>query len=145
MAYSIQIVVDSADPHTQADWWAETLGWEAEPTDEGFIRDMVAQGKAKESDTLVHCGKLVWKTGAAIRPLDDAEHPKGPRILFQSVPEAKTVKNRLHLDVRVGGGDKDAARASLESRGATFLWEASEGPYSWYTMADPEGNEFCIT
>ena len=145
MAYSFQIVVDSADPHNQADWWAETLGWETEPTDEGFIRNMVAQGRARESDTLTHRGTLMWKSGAAIRAVGDAEHRTSPRILFQCVPEPKTVKNRLHLDVRVGDEDKAEVRARLESRGATFLWEASEGPFSWYTMADPEGNEFCIT
>jgi hypothetical protein len=87
----------------------------------------------------------MWKSGAAIRARGDAEHRGSPRILFQSVPEAKTVKNRLHLDVRAGDEDKAEVRARLESRGATFLWEASEGPYFWYTMADPEGNEFCIT
>jgi len=68
-----------------------------------------------------------------------------PLIDVFAVPEGKTVKNRVHWDVRLDGDDKDALRAKLEARGATFLWEASEGPHSWYTMADPEGNEFCIS
>ena len=74
----------------------------------------------------------------------DAKSP-ARRILFQIVPEEKTVKNRIHWDVRLAGADKDAVRATLEARGATFLWSASQGPHSWHTMADPEGNEFCIS
>ena len=64
MAYVFQVVQDSADPHTQADWWAETLGWEVEPQDEAFIRRMIDQGFASEGDTTVHKGALVWKEGA---------------------------------------------------------------------------------
>ena len=44
MAYDFQVVVDAADPHAQADWWAETLGWEVEPSDPAFIRSMIAEG-----------------------------------------------------------------------------------------------------
>ncbi|NKX51819.1 VOC family protein [Arthrobacter deserti] len=66
------------------------------------------------------------------------------RILFQDVPEPKTVKDRLHLDVRLDGEDKDAVRSRLQARGAVFLHEGRQGPRSWYTTADPEGNEFCI-
>lgn len=142
---SLQIVVDSLDSHAQADWWAETLGWSVEPSDEAFIRSMVAQGFAQDSDTLVHNGVLVWKDGAAIRPTDQIGTNGRERILFQSAPEGKTVKNRVHWDVRLDGGGKDEVRAALEARGATFLWSASQGPHSWHTMADPEGNEFCIS
>ncbi len=146
MTLNIQIAVDCRNPHELADWWAETLEWAVEPQDEVFIRSMVEQGFATDADTSMHHGKLVWREGAAIRPPDELD-AKAParRILFQIVPEEKTVKNRVHWDVRLAGADKDAVRAALEARGATFLWTASQGPHSWHTMADPEGNEFCIS
>jgi hypothetical protein len=146
MGLNIQIAVDCKYPHDLADWWAETLEWAVEPQDEGFIRSMIEQGFATEADTTTHNGKLVWRDGAAIRPDEELE-AKAPtrRILFQTVPEQKTLKNRIHWDVRIGDRDKDDVRRELEARGATFLWTASQGPHSWHTMADPEGNEFCIT
>ena len=146
MTLNIQIAVDCRNPHELADWWAETLEWAVEPQDEDFIRSMIDQGFATEAQTSRHNGKLVWRDGAAIRPPDelDAKSP-ARRILFQTVPEEKTIKNRVHWDVRLAGADKDAVRAALEARGATFLWTANEGPHSWHTMADPEGNEFCIS
>jgi hypothetical protein len=139
MAYDFQVAVDCADPHTLADWWAETLGWQVEPSNEAFIKDMIAKGYATEAETTTHHGALVWRTGAAIR------HPDGRRILFQVVPEPKTVKNRVHLDVRVGAEQVPAVRQSLIARGASHLHDGHEGPHGWVTMADPEGNEFCIT
>ena len=146
MGLNIQIVIDSAKPHELADWWAETLQWEVEPQDAGFIRSMIEQGYATEGQTMTHRGRLVWKDGAAIRPPEDigAKAPER-RMLFQTVPEGKTVKNRVHWDVRLDGRDKDEVRRELEARGATFLWTAHQGPHSWHTMADPEGNEFCIS
>lgn len=145
MTLNIQIVVDCRNPHELADWWAESLDWAVEPQDEGFIRSMIDQGFATEAETQLHQGKLVWRIGAAIRPPEELDaKPPARRILFQTVPEAKTVKNRMHWDVNLAGKDKDEVRAALEARGATFLWTASQGPYSWHTMADPEGNEFCI-
>ncbi|MFJ5698547.1 VOC family protein [Arthrobacter sp. NPDC093139] len=146
MGLNIQIAVDCKNPHDLADWWAETLEWAVEPQDEGFIRSMIEQGFATDADTVTHNGRLVWKDGAAIRPVEELE-AKAPerRILFQTVPEQKTLKNRIHWDVRIGDRDKDEVRRELEARGATFLWTASQGPHSWHTMADPEGNEFCIS
>jgi hypothetical protein len=146
MGLNIQIVIDSKNPHEQADWWAETLDWAVEPQDEGFIRSMIEKGFATDAETKTHNGKLVWRDGAAIRPTEELD-AKAPtrRLLFQTVPEEKTVKNRVHWDVRIGSRDKDEVRAELEARGATFLWTASQGPHSWHTMADPEGNEFCIS
>ena len=146
MTLNIQIVVDCRHPHELADWWAETLEWAVEPQDADFIRSMIEQGFATEEQTKLHNGNLVWATGAAIRPPADlAATPPAQRILFQTVPEDKTVKNRIHWDVNLASADKDQARTALEARGATFLWSASQGPHSWHTMADPEGNEFCIS
>jgi Glyoxalase-like domain len=144
MPYDFQVAIDCADPHTLADWWAETLGWEVEPSNEAFIKDMIARGFATEEQTTTHHGVLVWKDGAAINYPGD--QPSGrPRVLFQIVPESKTVKNRLHFDVRVGADNIEAEHEKLLARGATFLWRASQGPHSWITMADPEGNEFCVS
>lgn len=146
MGLNIQIAVDCKNPHDLADWWAETLDWAVEPQDEAFIRSMIEKGYATEAETMTHHGKLVWKDGAAIRPKEelDARAP-ARRLLFQTVPEQKTLKNRVHWDVRLDGRDKDEVRAELEARGATFLWTANQGPHEWHTMADPEGNEFCIS
>jgi hypothetical protein len=143
--YEFQIAVDSRQPHQQADWWAETLGWQVEPQDEQFIRKMIAEGYASDEDTMTHNGRLVWREGAAIRHPDVPAGPTGRRILFQAVPEDKSVKNRWHLDVRVGEDDVDAVVARLKERGATFLWNGHQGPHTWVTMADPEDNEFCVS
>ncbi len=144
MAYDFQVTVDAGQPHILADWWADALGWEVEPTDAEFIRRMISEGYATEDDTITHNGALAWKDGAAIR------HPGGPdsgrsRILFQLVPEPKTVKNRVHLDVRVGPENVKAEVARLSARGATFLHRGQQGPHGWVTMTDPEGNEFCVS
>ncbi|MEW2135798.1 VOC family protein [Streptomyces sp. NPDC005409] len=135
--------MDSNAPHALADWWADALGWEVEPSDEQFIRSMIEAGRATEDDTTTHRGTLVWKAGAGIR------HPQGleraPRILFQLVPEAKSVKNRVHLDVRTGPDDPQSVVERLVAKGATHLHEGRQGPFTWTTLADPEGNELCIT
>ena len=143
LAYEFQVTQDSADPHTLADWWAETLGWEVEPSDEAFIRRMIAEGHASDSDTKVHNGALVWRDGVAIRHPDGLE--RAPRVLFQLVPEEKTVKNRMHFDVRIGADDVETTVSKLTARGARFLHEGRQGPYAWVTLADPESNEFCVS
>ncbi|MEV7520258.1 VOC family protein [Streptomyces sp. NPDC091371] len=143
MAYTFQVTIDSPDPHTLADWWADALGWEVEPSDEEFIRSMIAAGRATDEDTTTHRGTLVWKAGAGIR------HPEGleraPRVLFQYVLDPKTVKNRVHLDVRTGDDDPRAVVERLLAKGATHLHEGRQGPSVWTTLADPEGNELCIS
>ncbi len=146
MPVDFQVVFDCSAPHDLADWWAAALDWAVEPSDEDFIRGLIAAGHASDGDTTTHRGVLVWKTGAAIRnPDGPMSGPGGRRILFQLVPEHKTVKNRLHLDVRVGQENVDAQTQRLIAAGATFLHRGSEGPHEWVTLADPEGNEFCVT
>jgi hypothetical protein len=141
MAFDFQVTIDSHAPHDLADWWAEALGWQVEQQDEAFIRRMVESGAASEADTTTHRGALVWKVGTGMT----SPEPGRPRVLFQAVPEAKTVKNRVHLDVRVGADRREAEVARLVGMGATELWRAAQGPYEWVTLADPEGNEFCVT
>lgn len=140
MAYDVQVVIDCARPHVLADWWAEALGWDVEPTDEGFIRKMIAQEYATEDYTTTHRGALVWREGAAIR------HPQSRRrILFQQVPEPKVLKNRVHLDVFVGADNVEVELERLTGLGATFLHRGRQGPHGWVTIADPDGNELCLT
>jgi len=86
---------------------------------------------------------------AGIRDPDGPVDPRtgvgrGGRVLFQKVPEPKTVKNRVHLDLHVGADARAEAVDRLKGFGATVLWEGSQGPNSWVTMADPELNEFCV-
>jgi hypothetical protein len=146
MAYEFQVVIDSERPHELADWWAETLGWTVEPQDESFIRRMIAEGHATDDDTITHNGELRWREGVALRHPDElAGGGTRPRVLFQQVPETKTVKNRLHLDLRLGGDDAEEVVAGLRERGAKVLRTGTQGPHTWTTMADPEGNEFCVS
>lgn len=140
MAYDFQVTMDSARPHDLADWWADMLGWEVEPSNEVFIREMFAKGYATEDETTTHKGVLAWKAGAAI------VHPETKqRFLFQLVPEAKTVKNRVHLDIRMGEDKIEAELERLTARGAKFLHRGKQGPHGWITIADPEGNELCLS
>jgi len=145
VAYDFQLAVDAAQPHEQADWWAQTLGWVVEEQDEGFIRKMISEGYATAAETVIYNGKLVWAEGASIR------HPDGPvtghrkRVLFQQVPEPKTIKNRWHIDVWVGEENVQSVADQLVARGATFLHRGQQGPHTWITMTDPEGNEFCVS
>jgi hypothetical protein len=73
----------------------------------------------------------------------------GPRLLFQKVPEGKTAKNRMHLDVNVGTADHDRYRvdehvARLTEAGGSVVAERAERGERWVVMTDPEGNEFCV-
>ena len=144
MALDFQLVIDCADPHTLADWWADALGWEAEGTDEDFIRRMIKEGLASDDDTVVHKGKLHWKTGAAINHPDGRESGR-PRILFQLVPEPKTIKNRVHFDVQPLDGTRDEEVERLLALGATVVDDRrNPDGTGWVVMGDPEGNEFCV-
>jgi len=145
MAYDFQVAVDCARPHELADWWAETLGWNVEWPNEDFIRQMIAEGYATDAETTTHDGKLVWLTGAAIRHPDGPDSGSRRRIIFQQVPETKVTKNRWHLDIWVGAENVGQETERLIGRGATLLHKGRQGPHDWVTMADPEGNEFCLS
>lgn len=71
-------------------------------------------------------------------------HPEkvGPNLLFQQVPEPKTVKNRLHVELETTNLPTEVAR--LTSLGARKLQDVAENGSQWVVMADPEGNEFCV-
>ena len=67
----------------------------------------------------------------------------GPLIIFQPVPEGKTVKNRLHMDVNPVDRDQAEEVERLEKLGATRA-DVGQGTVDWVVMRDPEGNEFCV-
>ncbi len=137
---TVQIALDCADPHQQADFWAAALGYTAD-RDEAFVQRMLDAGHATDDDVTRHQGVLVWKTGDAISDPGG----RGPRWFFQQVPEHKSGKNRMHVDLQVGAARRDAEVERLQGLGATKLYDGQLGPQQWVTMADPEGNEFCVS
>ncbi|MET7882083.1 VOC family protein [Streptomyces avermitilis] len=144
-----KVVIDTQDALAQADFWAAALEYEVEDNSD-LIAGLLATGRLPAAAVTEHDGRRVFRGFAAIRhPQDPYEKAtgigQGRRILFQDVPEAKTVKNRLHLDVHAEPGGRDALVARLESLGADRLREVDQGPAGhWWIMRDPEGNEFCV-
>jgi hypothetical protein len=138
---TIQIAVDAADPHAQARFWTTALHYELEDHHDQ-VQQLLAAGLITTDDTIEIDGRSAFATAAACR------HPQGtgPRLLFQHVPEPKTVKDRIHLDLHHLQGDefREAEVARLTALGATKLWDGQQGPQRWVTLADPEGNEFCV-
>ena len=110
------ISVDTADPGPIAHWWAELLGWRI---------------------TLEEADEVVLEP-----PAGSAEDGVAADILFLKVPEPKSVKDRLHLDLRPDDQAAEVARA--EAMGATRVDIGQSGDESWVVLADPDGNEFCI-
>ncbi|GAA1888508.1 VOC family protein [Streptantibioticus ferralitis] len=142
-----QLTFDCADPTVMVRFWANALGYEAEPAPTGFS-DWNAYwrsaGVSEEKPVGDGCGSIVDPRGT------------GPRIWFQPVPEGKSVKNRLHLDIRASGGREvplairkeriDAEVLRLVKAGATRLRVLAPEDHDHYAvvMQDPEGNEFCL-
>lgn len=144
MAKTIQITLDAADPRGLADFWADALGYVLEPPPPDF-------GSWDEALTAFGVPEELWNSRSAIVDPEGS----GPRIFIQQVPEPKTAKNRLHLDVRTAVGlvgDKRMATLQSEcdrlvARGARLLYRVEPAPplaNGFITMADPEGNEFCL-
>ncbi|PRY59346.1 hypothetical protein BCF74_11083 [Knoellia remsis] len=121
------VVVDCEDIAAQARWWAETLGWKI-----GFENGeevVIAPPEATEDvvETLEE-----WRT-------------QRQEIVFVPVPEGKTVKNRLHIDLAPHTSqDRDAEIASLLERGARLADVGQTDDATWTVLTDPEGNEFCV-
>ncbi|MEV6653410.1 VOC family protein [Streptomyces sp. NPDC051219] len=143
-----KLVIDASDPHAQADFWAAALGYEVEDNS-ALIERLRQYDAVPEGSTVESHGRAAWRDFAAVRHPDDSYEEDsgsglGRRLLFQRVPEGKTTKNRLHLDLHVGEERRDAEVARLTELGATVLYKAEEPMGEWTTMADPEGNEFCV-
>jgi hypothetical protein len=140
---ALQVTFDCTDPHAQARFWAVVLGYQLDDHHD-MIGELIDGGQvdAGSEDVEVLDGRRRWRDYAAISPADPTD---GNRCLFQRVAEPKTAKNRVHLDVHVGEGERDEVVERLLGLGATHLWDGSLGPMQWVTLADPEGNELCIT
>jgi hypothetical protein len=120
------IVVDCHDIGAQAQWWADVLGWR----------------KIYEADDEV---VIVPPRLADEKPGTTPWDQVPPGLVFVTVPEGKTVKNRLHIDLAPHtSDDRDAEIARLLSMGATRVNVGQTGDESWDVLADPEGNEFCV-
>jgi predicted enzyme related to lactoylglutathione lyase len=107
----IGLAIDCSDAATLAGFWSEVLGRPVNP------------GAGAENATI-----------------DATDPASGPRLTFHKVPEPKTVKNRLHLDLRTDQYEAEIER--LTGLGATALWQMERPAIRWTTFADPEGNEF---
>ena len=133
---SWQLTIDAHDPHAQADFWAAALGGAVEDN-EAIIARAIEQGWALEEATLVHGGRRFWRDLVAVGGV-------GTRLLFQRVPEDKTVKNRLHLDLHVGEARIRPEVDRLVRLGAVEGKDWREPWGHWVAMTDPEGNEFDV-
>jgi hypothetical protein len=118
------IVIDARRPVPLARFWAAVLGYQIRPYGKADLDQLAAIRRTPETDPAV-----------AVDPPDGVP---GPSLFVNEVPEPKTVKNRLHLDVWLPGGDVDP----LLALGARVLREPDE-EIDWWVLADPEGNEFC--
>jgi hypothetical protein len=119
MSHLKDVCIDCVDAWSLANWWAPVLGYRVRPyTDDDLVALREAGIQRPEDDPNV-----------ALDPIDEP----GPSFWFLSVPEPKTVKNRVHIDVY---GDVEA----LEARGASVARVLER----WTVMLDPEGNEFCV-
>jgi len=145
MAVGFQVAMDCADPRALADFWSAALHYHvpSPPGDFDTWPDFLAAN------------------GVPPEEMDDAfaiEDPDGvgPRVFFQRVPEPKAGKNRLHLDLRTAppdlrGDDRMAALEAEADRlvalGAARLERFEPGGIEsgWLVLADPEGNEFCVS
>ncbi|MFF0298248.1 VOC family protein [Kitasatospora sp. NPDC004614] len=149
MTLAWKLVVDSADASAIAEFWAAALEYEVEdPT--ALIDSLLAAGRLPAAAVLeLPDGRKQFRGFSAVRHPDDPHDPvsgigKGRRILFQDVPEAKSTKNRLHLDIH-SDGQLEPTVERLESLGAKRVKEHDQGPVGhWWIMLDPEGNEFCV-
>jgi hypothetical protein len=143
MAVRLQVVFDAADPPKLAAFWGEAIGYVEEDPPDGFDSWeawAVANDLPRED----------WDNYASRVDPDGA----GPRLFFQRVPEPKTAKNRVHLDLAVSGGREtpiedrrrrvaDAAERAVAA-GATRVKAYDEAGQHWVVLQDPEGNEFCL-
>ncbi|MFC5267071.1 VOC family protein [Kribbella qitaiheensis] len=119
-------VVDCLNVRKQAAWWAEALEWQLihESDDECVIIPGWVDQKVMQ--------ETPWER-------------IGPGLVFVTVPEGKTIKNRLHIDLAPHTSqDRDAEITRLEGLGAHRVDVGQVDDASWTVLADPEGNEFCV-
>jgi Glyoxalase-like domain len=120
-----EIVVDCRDPVAQAAFWAAALGYHVVRSGDGQVEIAPWQREPPNQ-------------------AEQVRHAPGvPTLVFVPVPEAKTVKNRLHLDLRPVGLSHAAEVERLVSLGARRA-DIGQGEVPWVVLSDPEGNEFCV-
>jgi hypothetical protein len=143
MAIEFQVTFDSADPGAHAAFWAEALHYIQAPPPSGFDSwDAALDAWGIPAERRNDRTALVDPKGA------------GPRLLFQKVPESKTAKNRVHLDLRAAAGVPPEGRSDALEAECTRLvalgarrvrrLEADGIDQVCIVMQDPEGNEFCL-
>lgn len=144
MAREIQVTFDAADPAALAAFWAEALGYQVAPPPPGFDTwDAALEAWGIPPERRNDASAVVDPDGV------------GPRVFIQRVPEGKTAKNRVHLDVRAAPGlEGDERMAALEAEcdrlvalGASRQERIDPAPplaFGTIVMTDPEGNEFCL-
>lgn len=144
MAKEVQITFDCADPAALAAFWAEVLGYALQPPPGDFTtwdEALEAWGVPPEERN----------SRSALLDPDGT----GPRVFFQRVPEGKSAKNRVHLDVRAAPGlqgDDRMAALQAEAERLTTLGASQHKRFEpvppleagFIVMLDPEGNEFCL-
>ena len=141
-----QVTVDCDDPHAQAAFWAAALGYLLEDPHE-LVEAVLAAGWAdRDTDTLEIDGRRVWAAMTGIVHPDDTAAPRGRRrrVLFQRVEGRVRAKNTSHLDLNVGPDQRAAEVERLTALGATERYKVDEPGGQHTTMADPEGNLFCV-
>ena len=147
-AIRTQVVFDAAEPHALAAFWAEALHYEHEEID-AFVSGLVNAGHVPVEYTIEIDGKRRWRSVASLRHPDDGVDERGAgvgrRILFQAVPETKTVKNRVHFDLLVGPQEHDTEVDRLLGLGATVVGVHDGQEGRWTLLVDPEGNEFDVS
>ena len=109
--------IDAPDPWAQTLWWAQVL--------EDFILPEATTNEPDDDE----CG---------------LQGPDDRYLLFLRVPEAKTVKNRMHLCLRPTDRSRDEEVDRILALGATMYDDRRDGDRGWAVLADPEGNEFCV-
>ncbi|MCX5384252.1 VOC family protein [Streptomyces sp. NBC_00083] len=152
MSRHVQVTFDAHDPRTLSVFWCEVLGY-VHPGPPGVELPRGADPLAAWDDFLARAGVPEDRRNTRSAVEDPDGH--GPRLFFQQVPEDKTVKNRVHLDVRAAPGLHGEERmAALEAEcgrlvalGAARVRRQEPAPpmeSGFIVMTDPEGNEFCL-
>lgn len=152
MSRTIQVTFDAHDPRALSTFWRDVLGY-VHPDPPGVELPAGADPLAAWDEFLARTGVAEdqWNSASALEDPDGA----GPRLFFQRVPEPKTAKNRVHLDVRAAPGLHGEERmAALEAEcerlvalGARRQQRFEPDPpmsAGFIVMTDPEGNEFCL-
>jgi hypothetical protein len=139
MATGLQVTFDAADPHKLARWWASLLGYQIEDAHD-LVTRLLAAGSVRETEVVSIEGRLFLAGAVAAT---DPEG-RGPRLFFQRVPEPKTAKNRVHLDIPVAATELEEEVKRLCEAGATVTDYNTYPGHRAAVMRDPEGNEFCL-